>query len=144
MTDRRPQVDLALLERTTEETFSPNELRRKLMLGRPLRVKYGADVTAPFLHIGHAVNLWMMRHLQEHGHKVVFLIGDFTTRIGDPTGKDRARSRSGPETRSKWARSNGSGFGSEYGDFTAFSWTIGVECTSRISRNRPRGDQRTA
>lgn len=80
-----------LLSRTTDQTFSVEELKVKLELGRPLRIKFGVDVTAPFLHIGHAVNLWMMRKLQEHGHKVVLLIGDFTTRIGDPTGKSQTR-----------------------------------------------------
>jgi tyrosyl-tRNA synthetase len=55
------------------------------------------DVTAPFLHIGHAVNLWMMRRFQDHGHKVVFLLGDFTTRIGDPTGKAQTRKEIGLE-----------------------------------------------
>ena len=84
-------IDLSALGRTTEEIYSLNELRAKLAEHRPLRIKYGVDVTAPFLHIGHAVNLWMMRYLQEHGHKVVFLIGDFTTRIGDPTGKSQTR-----------------------------------------------------
>nr|VFJ99509.1 MAG: tyrosyl-tRNA synthetase [Candidatus Kentron sp. H]VFJ99786.1 MAG: tyrosyl-tRNA synthetase [Candidatus Kentron sp. H]VFK04118.1 MAG: tyrosyl-tRNA synthetase [Candidatus Kentron sp. H] len=54
-------------------------------------MKYGVDVTAPHIHIGHAVNLWMYKELQELGHKVVFLIGDFTTRIGDPTGKNKTR-----------------------------------------------------
>ena len=68
-----------------------NELQEKLQKGEPLRIKYGVDVTAPFLHLGHAVNLWLMRHFQEKGHKVVFLIGDFTTRIGDPTGKSKTR-----------------------------------------------------
>jgi len=84
-------VDLSQLARTTDQVFSLDELRGRLATGRPLRIKYGVDVTAPFLHIGHAVNLWMMRLFQEHGHKVVFLIGDFTTQIGDPTGKDKRR-----------------------------------------------------
>ena len=84
-------VDLSRLARTTDSIFSLEELKKKLALGRPMRIKYGVDVTAPFLHTGHAVNLWMMRYLQECGHKVVFLIGDFTTRIGDPTGKSAAR-----------------------------------------------------
>src|SRR5262245_60812387 len=79
------------LARTTDQVFSLPELRAKLELPRPLRIKYGVDVTAPFLHLGHAVNLWMMRQLQELGHKVVFLLGDFTTRIGDPTGRHGAR-----------------------------------------------------
>jgi len=84
-------VDISGLARTTDEIFSLDELRSKLAENRPLRIKYGVDVTAPFLHIGHAVNLWMMRHFQDHGHKVVFLLGDFTTRIGDPTGKNQTR-----------------------------------------------------
>lgn len=77
--------------RTTDEIFTLGELRDRLSSGKKLRIKYGVDVTAPFLHIGHAVNLWMMRELQEIGHTVVFLIGDFTTRIGDPTGKSKTR-----------------------------------------------------
>ncbi len=77
--------------RTTEEIYSLEELRERLDGGKPLKIKYGVDVTAPFLHIGHAVNLWMMREMQEHGHIVQFLIGDFTTRVGDPTGKSKLR-----------------------------------------------------
>ncbi len=77
--------------RSIDEIYSLDELKNKLAEKRPLRIKYGVDVTAPFLHIGHAVNLWMMRYLQEQGHIVVFLIGDFTTRIGDPTGKSKTR-----------------------------------------------------
>lgn len=84
-------INLDVLARTTDEIYSLEELKKKLALNRPLRIKYGVDVTAPFLHIGHAVNLWMMRYFQEHGHKVVFLVGDFTTRIGDPTGRGAAR-----------------------------------------------------
>jgi tyrosyl-tRNA synthetase len=84
----------ALMERfarTTAAVYSADELRQRLAEGRPLRIKYGVDVTAPSLHLGHAVNLWMMRQLQDLGHKVQFLIGDFTTRIGDPTGRDARR-----------------------------------------------------
>ena len=77
--------------RTTEEMFSLSGLRDLLDSGKQIRIKYGVDVTAPNLHIGHAVNLWMMRKLQDLGHKVVFLIGDFTTQIGDPTGKSKTR-----------------------------------------------------
>ena len=79
------------LRRTAEQVFTAEDLRRKLTSGKPLRIKYGVDVTAPFLHIGHAVNLWAMREMQEAGHKVVLLIGDFTTRVGDPTGRSAAR-----------------------------------------------------
>lgn len=85
---------LTILEqfaRTTEEMFSLQELQRLLASGRQLRIKYGVDLTAPHLHIGHAVNMWMMRALQDLGHKVQFLIGDATTRIGDPTGKNALR-----------------------------------------------------
>ena len=77
--------------RTTEEVFSRQELLDLLASGRQLRIKYGVDVTAPHLHIGHAVNMWMMRQLQDLGHKVLFLIGDATTRIGDPTGRNALR-----------------------------------------------------
>lgn len=79
------------LQRTAADIITADELRAKIASGRPLRIKYGVDVTAPFLHIGHAVNLWAMRELQQAGHKVVLLIGDFTTRIGDPTGKSATR-----------------------------------------------------
>jgi len=77
--------------RTTEEVFSLQELQQLLDSRRQLRIKYGVDLTAPHLHIGHAVNLWMMRQLQDLGHKVLFLIGDVTTRIGDPTGRNTLR-----------------------------------------------------
>ena len=77
--------------RTTEEIFSLQELERLLDSGRQLHIKYGVDLTAPYLHLGHAVNLWMMRMLQDLGHKVQFLIGDTTTRIGDPTGRNILR-----------------------------------------------------
>lgn len=89
----RNSIDLILstFARTTEDIFSLEECKKLLNSGRQLRIKYGVDVTAPYLHIGHAVNLWMMRLLQDHGHKVVFLIGDFTTQIGDPTGRNQAR-----------------------------------------------------
>lgn len=82
---------VADLARTSEEFFSLKEFKDLIESGKQLRIKYGVDVTAPFLHIGHAVNLWMMRKLQNLGHKVVFLIGDFTTQIGDPTGKNKTR-----------------------------------------------------
>lgn len=82
---------LTSFERTTEQMFAPEEFKSLLESGRQLRIKYGIDVTAPFLHTGHAVNLWMMRQMQDMGHRVIFLIGDFTTRIGDPTGRDLLR-----------------------------------------------------
>ena len=84
-------LDNELFTRVIDQAFSFEELKVRLSAKEPIRIKYGVDVTAPFLHIGHAVNLWAMRQMQEFGHKVVFLIGDFTTRIGDPTGKSKTR-----------------------------------------------------
>jgi len=82
---------LARFERTSDQFFSKGEFRAKLRSGKKLRIKYGVDVTAPTLHIGHAVNLWLLRSLQNMGHRVVFVIGDFTTRIGDPDGRMETR-----------------------------------------------------
>jgi tyrosyl-tRNA synthetase len=79
------------LARTTDQMFSRAELKGLLESGRPLRIKYGVDCTAPFLHIGHAVNLWMMRRMQDAGHHVIFLLGDATTAVGDPTGRNATR-----------------------------------------------------
>ncbi|MDP4038364.1 MAG: tyrosine--tRNA ligase [bacterium] len=84
-------MERELLTRNIEDIIVKSELTKKLKSGKKLRIKYGVDVTAPELHIGHAVNLWKMRQFQDMGHKVVFLIGDFTTRIGDPTGKNKTR-----------------------------------------------------
>ncbi len=95
-----PQVVQEVIDsfsRITEEIFSLEELKKLLSSGRQLKMKFGVDVTAPDLHIGHAVNLWMYRKLQEMGHKIIFLIGDFTTQIGDPTGKSRTRPIIPPE-----------------------------------------------
>jgi tyrosyl-tRNA synthetase len=79
------------LQRTAADIITAADLRARMAGGRQLRIKYGMDVTAPFLHIGHGVNLWAMRELQQAGHKVMLLIGDFTTRIGDPTGRSATR-----------------------------------------------------
>ncbi|MEV5965259.1 tyrosine--tRNA ligase [Kribbella sp. NPDC051952] len=79
------------LRRTTDSIIGEADLRERLASGRPLRIKYGVDCTAPDLHLGHAVNLWMMRQLQDLGHRVVFLLGDLTTRVGDPTGRSETR-----------------------------------------------------
>ena len=79
------------LRRNIDSIIGEKELLAQLATGKSLRIKFGVDCTAPDLHLGHAVNLWMMRHLQEHGHRVVLLLGDTTTRIGDPTGKSETR-----------------------------------------------------
>ena len=83
--------DLALIKRGCDELLIEQELVEKLKLGRPMRVKAGFDPTAPDLHLGHTVLLNKLRQLQELGHHVLFLIGDFTGMIGDPTGKSATR-----------------------------------------------------
>ncbi|MDH4571199.1 tyrosine--tRNA ligase [Salinicola acroporae] len=87
------QVDeaLALIKRGTQEILIEDELVKKLESGRKLRIKAGFDPTAPDLHLGHSVLLTKMRQFQDLGHEVIFLIGDFTGRIGDPTGKNVTR-----------------------------------------------------
>ncbi|MBT8054248.1 MAG: tyrosine--tRNA ligase [Xanthomonadales bacterium] len=88
---------LELIARGTDEITKPEELEERLELGRPLRVKVGFDPTAPDLHIGHTVIINKMRQFQDLGHKVIFLIGDFTGLIGDPTGKNVTRKALTPE-----------------------------------------------
>lgn len=82
---------LAIIRRGTEEILIQEELLEKLKEGRPLRVKAGFDPTAPDLHLGHTVLLNKMRQLQDLGHEIMFLIGDFTGMIGDPSGKNETR-----------------------------------------------------
>ena len=82
---------LAELERGAHEVLLTADLTRKLRRGAPLRVKAGFDPTAPDLHLGHTVLLNKMRQFQRFGHEVIFLIGDFTGRIGDPTGRNQTR-----------------------------------------------------
>ncbi|MBW8310433.1 MAG: tyrosine--tRNA ligase [Rhizobium sp.] len=82
---------LELIGRGAEEILKPEELAVRLKTGRPLRVKAGFDPTAPDLHLGHTVLLNKMRQFQDLGHQVIFLIGDFTGMIGDPTGKNATR-----------------------------------------------------
>ena len=79
------------IARLVDDVVSLEELKTMLDSGKKLSIKYGVDCTAPFLHLGHAVNLWVMRRFQEDGHKVIFLIGNFTSRIGDPTGRSTTR-----------------------------------------------------
>lgn len=93
MTDR-PDRDPAAIERIArgaDELLKREELEARLALGQPLRIKAGFDPTAPDLHIGHTVLLNKMRQFQDLGHQVIFLIGDFTGMIGDPTGKNVTR-----------------------------------------------------
>jgi tyrosyl-tRNA synthetase len=79
------------LGRNASEVISGEELAAKLREGRPLRVKLGMDPTAPDLHLGHSVTLKKLRDFQRRGHTVIFLVGDFTAMIGDPTGRSETR-----------------------------------------------------
>ncbi|MDG9784418.1 tyrosine--tRNA ligase [Metapseudomonas otitidis] len=85
------EEQLALIKRGAEEVLVEAELIEKLKTGRPLRIKAGFDPTAPDLHLGHTVLINKLRQFQELGHQVVFLIGDFTGMIGDPSGKSATR-----------------------------------------------------
>ncbi len=82
---------LALIKRGAEELLIESELRAKIERGQPLRIKAGFDPTAPDLHLGHTVLINKLRQFQELGHQVLFLIGDFTGMIGDPSGKNTTR-----------------------------------------------------
>src|SRR5213595_2068624 len=86
---------LTYIKKGSSEIVKESELREKLAKsaasGKPLRVKAGFDPTAPDLHLGHTVLLRKLRHFQELGHDIVFLIGDFTGMIGDPTGRSATR-----------------------------------------------------
>lgn len=85
------EAALAEIKRGVEELIPEDELIAKLKEGRPLRIKLGADPTAPDIHLGHTVILNKLRQFQELGHEVTFLIGDFTGMVGDPTGKNTTR-----------------------------------------------------
>ncbi len=91
MEDNQLQNTLQQIKRGSDELLIESELKQKLALGRPLRIKAGFDPTAPDLHLGHTVLLNKMRQLQDLGHHALFLIGDFTGMIGDPTGKNATR-----------------------------------------------------
>lgn len=82
---------IAQLTRGVEATYSVEDLKKKLATGSQLRIKLGMDPTAPDIHLGHAVVLRKLRQFQDLGHKAVLIIGDYTARIGDPTGRDTTR-----------------------------------------------------
>jgi tyrosyl-tRNA synthetase len=86
-----PEEQIQYLKKGSEDLIKEEDLLAKLKKGKPLLVKTGFDPTAPDLHLGHAVLLRKMKHFQDLGHKVVFLIGDFTGMIGDPTGRSITR-----------------------------------------------------
>ena len=95
------EADLAIVKRGCDELLVESEFARKLArshaTGKPLRIKLGLDPTAPDIHLGHTVVLNKMRQLQDLGHHVVFLIGDFTSTIGDPSGRNTTRPPLTPE-----------------------------------------------
>jgi tyrosyl-tRNA synthetase len=83
--------NLKYIKRVTDESLNESELKKKLLSGKKLTIKAGFDPTAPDLHLGHTVLINKLRHFQDLGHKVIFLIGDFTGKIGDPSGKNKTR-----------------------------------------------------
>src|SRR6478752_3969393 len=86
-----PAAALTELKRGVVDLVSDEELLARLGEGRPLRVKAGFDPTRPDLHLGHAVLMNKLRQFQDLGHTVVFIVGDFTAQVGDPTGRNKAR-----------------------------------------------------
>src|SRR4051812_10957905 len=87
----QPDEALSILKQGAAQIISEAELRAKLALGRPLRVKLGVDPTSPDLHLGHAIILRKLRQFQDLGHQAVLIIGDFTSMIGDPSGRSATR-----------------------------------------------------
>src|ERR671910_3365820 len=79
------------LTRNAVHVLPEGELERKLAQGRPLRVKLGLDPTAPDVHLGHTVVLQKLREFQDRGHIVVLIVGDYTARVGDPSGRSSTR-----------------------------------------------------
>jgi len=86
-----PEEQLEILLAGTAKVLSPKDLLEKLRLGRPLRIKFGVDPTAPDIHFGHTVALEKLRQFQELGHQAILLIGDFTATVGDPSGRSATR-----------------------------------------------------
>src|SRR5215218_1819647 len=84
-------MGIAELTRNAVDLLPQGGLEQKLKLGRPLRVKLGIDVTSPDIHVGRAIPLQRMRAFQDEGHIGVLIVGDFTTRIGDPSGRSAER-----------------------------------------------------
>jgi tyrosyl-tRNA synthetase len=82
---------LTIIKSGTAQTLPEQDLVKKLSRNKPLKIKLGMDPTAPDLHLGHAVVLSKLRQFQDLGHEIIFLIGDYTTRIGDPTGRSKTR-----------------------------------------------------
>ena len=86
-----PKKQIEIIKQGIDEIIGEDDLFKKLEAGKKLVVKVGFDPTAPDLHLGHTVILRKMRQFQDLGHTVIFLIGDFTGKIGDPSGKNKTR-----------------------------------------------------
>src|SRR6202161_3113038 len=95
--DQHIQEQMAEFARGAQDLLVPGELATKLKRGTPLKVKTGFGPTAPDLHLGHTVLINKMRQFQQYGHEVIFLIGDFTGLIGDPSGRNATRPALTPE-----------------------------------------------
>ena len=91
MTANTIDRQLAVIRRVASDIVSEEELVAKLKRGKPLRIKYGMDPTAPDIHLGHCVQLRLLRKLQDFGHRVVPIVGDYTARVGDPSGASKTR-----------------------------------------------------
>ena len=87
--DKNEQIELIV--RKAVQIFNEESLRKKLESNKKLVIKYGADPSRPDLHLGHTVSLRMLKLLQDMGHEIIFVIGDFTAMIGDPSGKNKNR-----------------------------------------------------
>ena len=98
------QKQLEIIKRGILEVIPENDMMEKLKTGKPLRVKWGADPSAPDLHLGHTVVINKLKQLQDLGHQIIFLIGDFTAQIGDPTGRNETRPPLSPEQIKKNAK----------------------------------------
>src|SRR5947208_12813254 len=96
MTERKP-LGADFLLRNAVDALPEGELERRLAEGRALRVKFGIDPTAPDIHLGHVVVLRKLREFQDRGHLVVLIIGDYTARVGDPSGRSAMRPELPPE-----------------------------------------------
>jgi hypothetical protein len=86
-----PEKTIELLKRGGSQLINEAELKKKLEEGRALRVKFGVDPTSPDLHLGHSINLFKLRQFQDLGHLAVLIIGDFTSMVGDPSGRSTTR-----------------------------------------------------
>ncbi len=95
--DPRLVEALGVQARTVETVVPEADLVERLLSGRPLRLKLGIDPTSPTVHVGNAIQLWILRRFQERGHQPVLILGDYTATVGDPSGKDKTRPMLGPE-----------------------------------------------